>query len=74
MMASCGMRACCPRISEKIAAPMNVKPRLTQYTDGACGSPPENGSSIAIVAPSAAICASERSTKMTPRSTTCTPR
>src|SRR6185436_5737963 len=27
-----------------------------------------------MVAPSAAICASERSTKITPRSTTCTPR
>src|SRR6187455_1903853 len=53
---------------------MNVKPRLTQYTDGACGSPPVNGSRIAIAAPSAAICASDRSTKMTPRSTTCTPR
>src|SRR4029077_1374531 len=29
---------------------------------------------IAMVAPSAAICASARSTKITPRSTTCTPR
>src|SRR5262245_49295502 len=32
------------------------------------------GSRIAIVAPSAAICASDRSTKITPRSTTCRPR
>ena len=32
------------------------------------------GIRIAIVAPSAAICASERSTKITPRSTTWTPR
>ena len=74
MMASCGILACFPRIIEKIAAPMKVKSRLTQYTDGACGSPPENGRKIAIVAPRAAICASDRSTKMTPRSTTCTPR
>ena len=53
---------------------MNVNARLTQYTTGPCGSPPEIGSSSAIVAPSAAICASERSTKITPRSTTWTPR
>src|SRR5919112_1519137 len=56
------------------AAPTKVKARLTQYTEGACGSPPEKGRSSAMVAPSAAIWASERSTKMTPRSTTCTPR
>ena len=74
MMASCGILARLPRIIEKIAAPMKVNSRLTQYTDGAWGSPLENGSRIAIVAPSAAIWASERSTKMTPRSTTCTPR
>ena len=30
MIASCGMRARRLRIVEKIAAPMNVKPRLTQ--------------------------------------------
>ena len=30
---------------------MNVNARLIQYTDGACGSPPEKGSSSAIVAP-----------------------
>src|SRR4051812_43593171 len=29
---------------------------------------------MAMVAPSAAICASARSTKITPRSTTCTPK
>src|SRR3954465_11249751 len=75
MMASCGMRALLLLwMDEKTAAPTNVNARLTQYTEGACGSPPENGISSAIVAPSAAICASERSTKMTPRSTTCTPR
>src|SRR5262245_48909211 len=32
------------------------------------------GRSSAIVAPNAAICASDKSTKITPRSTTCTPR
>src|SRR4029453_12629586 len=74
MMASCGILARFPRIIEKIAAPMNVKSRLTQYTEGACGSPPVKGSKMAIAAPSAAICASDRSTKITPRSTTCTPR
>ena len=74
MIASCGIRARCVRMNEKTAAPMNVKPRLIQYTSGSCGSPCEKGNSSATVAPSAAICASERSTKMTPRSTTCTPR
>src|SRR6266545_2080534 len=53
---------------------MNVNSRLTQYTAGSWGSPFDQGIRIAIVAPNAAICASERSTKMTPRSTTWTPR
>jgi hypothetical protein len=57
-----------------MAAPRNVKRRLIQYTAAPCGSPPDHGSRIAMVAPNAAIWASERSTKMTPRSTTCTPR
>jgi hypothetical protein len=74
MIASWGMRARWPRIVEKTAAPMNVNPRLIQYTTGACGSPPVIGSRMAIAAPNAAICASDRSTKITPRSTTCTPR
>ena len=39
MMASCGILARFPRIIEKIAAPMKVNSRLTQYTDGAWGSP-----------------------------------
>src|SRR6188768_4142893 len=59
---------------EKIAAPMNVNPRLIQYTLGLCGSPPKAGTSNASVAPSDAICASDKSTKITPRSTTCRPR
>src|SRR4029079_16952806 len=74
IMASCGMRARWPRMVENTPAPMNVNPGLIQYTSGACGSPPLTGSRIAIAAPSAAIWASDRSTKMTPRSTTCTPR
>src|SRR5262245_170278 len=75
MIASCGMRECLLlRMVEKIPAPMKVNSRLVQYTRGECGSPSDHGSRIAIVAPNAAICASERSTKMTPRSTTCTPR
>src|SRR5215510_8333430 len=68
------MRARLLRIVENTAAPRNVNARLIQYTIGACGSPPEIGISSAIVAPRAAICASERSTKITPRSTTWTPR
>ena len=68
------MRARRLRIVEKMAAPMNVNARLVQYTAAPCGSPPDHGISSAIVAPNAAICASERSTKITPRSTTCTPR
>ena len=74
MMASFGMRARWLRIVENTNAPMNVKARLIQYTIGAWGSPCAAGRKMAIVAPSAAICASDRSTKITPRSTTCTPR
>src|SRR5438309_7196918 len=74
MMASCGIRARRPRIVENNSAPTKVNARLIQYTTGAWGSPLVIGIRIAIVAPSAAICASERSTKMTPRSTTWTPR
>jgi hypothetical protein len=70
MIASCGMRARLLRMVENTNAPRNVNARLTQYTTRPCGSPPLIGSSSAIVAPSAAICASDRSTKMTPRSTT----
>src|SRR3954466_4546079 len=51
MMASCGIRACLLRIVEKMAAPMNVNASATQYTDGECGSPSDQGSRIAIVAP-----------------------
>src|SRR5919198_3603633 len=74
MMASCGIRARRTRIVEKTAAPMKVKNRLIQYTLAPCGSPPVKGSRMAMVAPSAAIWASDRSTKITPRSTTWTPR
>ncbi len=74
MMASFGMRARWLRTVENTNAPMNVKARLIQYTIGAWGSPWAAGRKMAIVAPSAAICASDRSTKITPRSTTCTPR
>ena len=37
------MRAVWLWSSEKTAAPMKVKPRLTQYTPGWCGSPAVNG-------------------------------
>jgi hypothetical protein len=74
MIASCGIRVFRIRTNEKIAAPTSVNDTLTTYTKSECGSPLLPGSSSAMVAPSAAICASDRSTKMTPRSTTCTPR
>src|SRR5262249_5255726 len=74
MIASCGIRACRLRTNEKMPAPMNVNRRLIQYTPGECGSPFDQGIRIDSVPPSAAIWASERSTKMTPRSTTWTPR
>src|SRR4051812_24418225 len=71
MNASSGMRRRFERTREKISAPRNVNARLIQYAPEPCGSMPAR---IAMVAPNAAICASARSTKMTPRSTTCTPR
>ncbi len=46
MIASCGTLASCPRIIEKISAPMIVNPRLIQYTLGLCGSPPSAGTVI----------------------------
>src|SRR5205085_8890001 len=71
MKASCGI---CPRrvrAKANIAAPSKVKARLSQYAPPPCGFNPAR---MAMVAPSAAICASAKSTKITPRSTTCTPR
>src|ERR1700758_4767828 len=64
----------CPRrvrAKAKIAAPTKVNARLSQYAPRPCGSMPTR---IATVAPRAAIWARARSTKITPRSTTCTPR
>ena len=57
MIASWGMRARRLRIVENMNAPRNVKARLTQYENAECGSPPLMGSRMAMVAPSAAICA-----------------
>src|SRR6476660_6123055 len=71
MNASSGIRFCRERTKVKMPAPTKVNPRLIQYAPLPCGSMPTR---IAMVAPSAAICASARSTKITPRSTTCTPR
>src|SRR5256714_9167761 len=71
MNASCGMWPRRVRASAKIPAPKKVNPRLIQYEARPWGSMP---TTIATVAPSAAICASAKSTKITPRSTTCTPR
>src|SRR6266849_2452097 len=71
MKASWGMWPLLERAKAKIPAPRKVNARLIQYEPGPCGSMP---TSMAIVAPSAAICASAKSTKITPRSTTCTPR
>jgi hypothetical protein len=64
MIASCGIRARLLRIVENTNAPRNVKVRLIQYTTEACGSPPDIGRRIAMVAPKAAICASDKSTKI----------
>src|SRR6267143_3565735 len=64
MIASWGMRARRARMVEKMAAPTKVKASEIQYTQGPCGSPPVQGSRMAMVAPSAAIWARERSTKM----------
>src|SRR5436309_7508605 len=74
MIASCGMRARRLRMVENTNAPRKVNARLTQYANGECGSPPVIGRSSAIVAPNAAIWANDRSTKITPRSTTWTPK
>jgi hypothetical protein len=51
MIASCGIRARCPRIVENNSAPTKVNARLIQYTTGAWGSPPVIGIKMAIVAP-----------------------
>src|SRR2546425_972958 len=71
MMASCGILEECNRTVENTAAPRNVNPRLIQYAPVPCGANPAN---TATVVPNAAICASDRSTKITPRSTTWTPK
>ncbi len=72
MIASCGMRVFwCVFVNAKIAAPRSVKPSEKTYAPFECISKPAR---YPTVPPSAAIWASERSTKMTPRSTTWTPR
>ncbi len=71
MIASWGTGESSRRLKEKMRAPRSVKPKEKTYPIAdPCSAP----SMKATVAPRAAICASARSTKMTSRWMTCSPK
>ncbi len=74
MNASCGTFSWRMRVSAKTAAPTKVNPSENRYTVVASPCSGSYPSSTATVEPSAAICASVRSTKMTLRLRTWIPR